>query len=114
MKFKNLSLMLSTCLLASASVSVSAADSGSKPPIADKVQWQETRHGEVVTDDYRWLQKKSDPKVIAIWKAENDYTQAMTDIQALADGLFQEIRAHESQRFIGASQTRSVLLLLAF
>lgn len=43
MKFKNLSLMLSTCLLASASVS--AADSGIQAPIADKVQWQETRHG---------------------------------------------------------------------
>ncbi len=93
MKFKNLSLMLSTCLLASASVGVSAADSDIQAPIADKVQWQETRHGEVVTDDYRWLQKKSDPKVIAYLKAENDYTQAMTaDIQTLADNLFQEIK----------------------
>jgi oligopeptidase B len=62
-------------------------------PIADKVKWQETRHGEVVTDDYRWLQKKEDPKVITYLNAENDYTKAMTSgVQELADKLFTETK----------------------
>ncbi|NHZ94950.1 prolyl oligopeptidase family serine peptidase [Massilia sp. CCM 8734] len=69
-----------------------AADSAA-PPIAAKAAWQETRHGEVVTDDYRWLQKKEDPKVIAHLEAENAYTEAMTrDIAPLADKLFAEIK----------------------
>ena len=35
-----------------------------QPPIAEKTQWMETRHGEAVTDDYRWLPEKSNPAVI--------------------------------------------------
>ncbi|MCY0913654.1 S9 family peptidase [Massilia antarctica] len=69
-----------------------AADSPT-PPVAAKAAWQETRHGEVVTDDYRWLQKKEDPKVIAHLNAENAYTEAMTsDIAPLSDKLFAEIK----------------------
>ncbi len=69
-----------------------AADSAA-PPIAAKAAWQETRHGEVVTDDYRWLQKKEDPKVIAYLDAENAYTEAMTAaIAPLSDKLFAEIK----------------------
>ncbi len=63
-------------------------------PVAAKVPWQEKRHGEIVTDNYRWLQKKEDPKVIAYLNAENAYTEAMTaDIQPLAEKLFQETKA---------------------
>ncbi|MDM5177909.1 S9 family peptidase [Massilia sp. DJPM01] len=69
-----------------------AADSPA-PPVAATAAWQETRHGEVVTDDYRWLQKKEDPKVIAHLNAENAYTEAMTaDIAPLSDKLFAEIK----------------------
>ncbi|MDQ1815415.1 S9 family peptidase [Massilia sp. CCM 9210] len=69
-----------------------AADSPA-PPVAAKAAWQETRHGDVVTDDYRWLQKKEDPKVIAHLNAENAYTEAMTaDIAPLSDKLFAEIK----------------------
>ncbi len=64
------------------------------PPVAAKVPWQEKRHGEIVTDDYRWLQKKDDPNVIAYLNAENAYTATMTaDIQPLAEKLFQETKA---------------------
>ncbi|MBR7746726.1 S9 family peptidase [Undibacterium baiyunense] len=63
------------------------------PPIAAKSNWSEVRHGETVTDDYRWLQKKEDPKVIDYLNAENAYTQAMTSgVQALADKLFAETK----------------------
>ncbi|WP_370662644.1 S9 family peptidase [Massilia frigida] len=69
-----------------------AADSPA-PPVAATAAWQETRHGEVVTDDYRWLQKKEDPKVIAHLNAENAYTEAMAaDIAPLSDKLFAEIK----------------------
>ncbi len=62
-------------------------------PVAAKSSWQETRHGEVVTDDYRWLHKKEDPAVIAYLTAENAYTAAMTaDINPLADKLYGEIK----------------------
>ena len=63
------------------------------PPVAAKSAWQETRHGEVVTDDYRWLHKKTSPDVIAYLNAENAYTDAMTaNIKPLADKLFAEIK----------------------
>ncbi|MBC3874658.1 S9 family peptidase [Undibacterium sp. LX15W] len=63
------------------------------PPVAAKAAWSEVRHGETVTDDYRWLQKKEDPKVIDYLNAENAYTEAMTSgVQALADKLFAETK----------------------
>ncbi|MBC3920227.1 S9 family peptidase [Undibacterium sp. CY18W] len=63
------------------------------PPIAKKVPWQETRHGEVVTDDYRWLQKKENPDVISYLNAENAYTEAMSaDVKPLAEKLYGEIK----------------------
>ncbi len=94
MKIKNLSLIGGGLILASSSVLAQVETTKTMvPPVADKVQWQETRHGEVVTDDYRWLQKKADPKVIDYLKAENAYTAAMTaHIQPAADALFQEIK----------------------
>ncbi|HEX9172317.1 MAG TPA: prolyl oligopeptidase family serine peptidase, partial [Telluria sp.] len=63
------------------------------PPVAAKSAWQETRHGEVVGDDYRWLQNKAKPEVIAHLNAENAYTEAMTaDLKPLADKVFGEIK----------------------
>lgn len=63
------------------------------PPVAAKTAWQETRHGEVVTDDYRWMHKKEQPEVIAHLNAENAYTAAMTaDIKPLAGKLYAEIK----------------------
>ncbi|MBB5371529.1 MULTISPECIES: S9 family peptidase [unclassified Janthinobacterium] len=72
-----------------------AADAPVAPvaPVAAKTAWQETRHGTVVTDDYRWLQKKTDPAVIDYLNAENAYTAAVTaPIQPLADKVFAEIK----------------------
>ena len=62
-------------------------------PVATKTAWQETRHGEVVTDDHRWLHKKQSPEVTAYLNAENAYTEAMTaDIAPLSEKLFAEIK----------------------
>ena len=54
----------SSILLSTLAPSALAADAAATAPIAAKTAWQETRHGTVVTDDYRWLQKKTDPAVI--------------------------------------------------
>ena len=70
-----------------------AAAAAIAPPVAAKTPWQETRHGEVVSDDYRWLQKKEDPAVIAHLTAENKYTEALTaGIKPLASKLYAEIK----------------------
>ena len=64
-----------------------------QPPIAAKTQWMETRHGEQVTDDYRWLHDKKDPAVIDYLNAENAYTAAMTEnIKPFADALYKEFK----------------------
>ncbi|SFF63143.1 oligopeptidase B [Duganella sp. CF458] len=64
-----------------------------QPPLAEKTQWMETRHGEPVTDDYRWLQEKSNPAVIEYLNAENSYTAAMTEgIKPFADALYKEFK----------------------
>ncbi|WP_229483647.1 S9 family peptidase [Massilia horti] len=84
---------LSSVLIGLALVAGSAQAASAAAPVAAKTNWQETRHGEVVTDDYRWLQKKTDPQVIAYLEAENAYTNAETaDIKPLSDKLFAEIK----------------------
>jgi oligopeptidase B len=81
-------------LLASMVLAVSSqAASTATAPVAAKSAWSETRHGEVVSDDYRWMHKKEQPEVIAHLNAENAYTEAMTaDIKPFADKLFAEIK----------------------
>jgi oligopeptidase B len=80
-------------LLLSGLPSAALAADAPVPPVAAKTAWQETRHGTVVTDDYRWLQKKTDPAVIDYLNAENAYTAAVTaPIQPLADKVFAEIK----------------------
>jgi oligopeptidase B len=87
------SMMLSLTAQQSAFAQAAAASAPAVPPIAAKAAWSEVRHGETVTDDYRWLQKKEDPKVIDYLNAENAYTSAMTSgVQALADKLFAETK----------------------
>lgn len=80
-------------VLALLSLSAAAAEPPT-PPVATKGQYLTMRHGEEVTDEYRWLQDKQDPAVLAQLNAENAYTAAMTaDIKPLADKLFTEFKA---------------------
>ncbi len=88
-------LLFAAIALAMCSGAASAASAVTTlaAPVAAKTPWQETRHGEVVTDDYRWMHKKEKPEVIAHLNAENAYTDAMTaDIAPLSDKLFAEIK----------------------
>ena len=85
-------LLAGMVIAISAAPTVLAADTPT-PPVAAKSAWQETRHGEVVTDDYRWLHKKENPEVIAHLNAENAYTEAMTaDLKPLTDKVYAEIK----------------------
>jgi len=88
--FATLSLL---ALSATGTLPVLAADAP-KGPVATKGQYLTIRHGEEITDEYRWLQDKQDPAVIAHLNAENAYTAEMTaGIKPLADELFAEFKA---------------------
>jgi oligopeptidase B len=93
-----LALMTSTTTLAATAPT---------PPIAAKLPWQETRHGEVVTDDYHWLREKTNPKVIAYLKAENAYTQAMTkQLAPLSKKLYGEIKGRMKETDLSVPSRR--------
>jgi len=84
---------LGALILALMTTTSTSAAPAPTPPVAAKHAWQESRHGEIVTDDYHWLREKSNPKVIAYLKAENAYTQAMTkDLAPLAKTLYGEMK----------------------
>jgi len=96
---QTLPIILSALAIGLAGQPASAGDAaGASPaapvaPVAAKTAWQETRHGEVVTDDYRWMHKKEQPEVIAYLNAENAYTAAQTAaIAPLAKKLYSEIK----------------------
>ncbi len=75
---------------------LSAADL--QPPVANRVDHREQRHGATVVDPYFWVRDKSNPEVIRYIEAENAYTAAMTrDIQPFADSLYKEMLGHIKQ-----------------
>lgn len=89
---KPMLVMGGLCMLASAH-SVTAQIVSVAPPVAKKTEWKEVRHGETVTDEYRWLHKKTDPEVISYLNAENAYTEAHAKpFQALTDKVYSEVR----------------------
>jgi oligopeptidase B len=69
-----------------------------QPPIAAKIDHQETRWGQTVHDDYYWMRDKSDPKVIEYLNAENAYTDAVTaGLKPFQDALYKEMLGHVKQ-----------------
>jgi len=65
----------------------------SQPPVAKRVPTNRERHGDVVVDDYAWLQHKDDPAVIAHLEAENAYVETeLAHTESLQTELFEEIR----------------------
>lgn len=77
------------------------------PPVAAKHPREETRHGEVVVDDYYWLREKSNPEVIAYLKAENAYTEAMTkSLAPLTKILYGEIKSRMKETDLSVPKRR--------
>ncbi len=64
------------------------------PPPTEKKPVVDTLHGVLLTDNYRWLEDKTDPKVVEWTKAQHDYTvQFMNATQKNHPGLREEIAA---------------------
>jgi oligopeptidase B len=62
------------------------------PPVANRVDHREERHGATVIDNYFWLRDKNNPAVIEYLKAENAYTDALTkSLKPFEESLYQEM-----------------------
>ena len=69
-----------------------ADQASATPPVAKKVPFTRTHHGDSVDDPYEWLRDKDDPEVIAHLTAENAFTEASTaHLQPLRERIFDEI-----------------------
>lgn len=83
-------------LLIAAVLACVAADPA--PPVAKKVPVERTIHGDTLVDDYRWLQDKKSPDVLAHLAAENAYTKAKTaHLEAFQEALYKETLARIQQ-----------------
>jgi oligopeptidase B len=62
------------------------------PPVAQRIEHREERHGATVIDNYFWLRDKSNPAVIEYLKAENAYTDALTKgLKPFEEALYTEM-----------------------
>ena len=65
------------------------------PPVAKKINTDNTIHGQSLPDDYAWLREKSNPEVAQYLEAENAYTDAlMKPTEALQKQLYDEMVGH--------------------
>ncbi len=63
-----------------------------KPPVAEKIKKELTIHGDTRIDNYYWLNKRDNPKVIDYLKAENEYTkERLKHTEKFQEKLFNEI-----------------------
>lgn len=68
------------------------------PPAARRVPVRRTHHGDIVVDEYAWLEDKENPDTIAFLTAQNAYTEAVTAGQAeLREAIFGEIKARTKE-----------------
>ncbi|NVD45197.1 S9 family peptidase [Qipengyuania atrilutea] len=73
-------------------------DTNAAPPVAEKRDYEYTRHGITISDPYHWMKDPSyptidDEDVLNHLKAENAYFEAkMAPHQALIDTLFEEMK----------------------
>jgi oligopeptidase B len=71
---------------------ISQAGTTDTPPVANRIEHREERHGATVMDNYFWLRDKSNPAVIEYLKAENAYTDALTkNLKPFEDALYTEM-----------------------
>lgn len=69
-----------------------------QPPIADRIPFARTHHGDTIIDEYAWLENKDDPKVIDYLKAENAHTEEATaHLAGLRETIFQEIKTRTQE-----------------
>jgi oligopeptidase B len=69
-----------------------------RPPVAEKIPSELSKHGHIRVDDYYWLKERDNPRVLAYLEAENRYTrEVMAPNQPLVDLLFEEIKGRIKQ-----------------
>lgn len=80
-------------LIAAATLLAGVADDAtSTPPVARKIPWTMTIHGDTILDDYHWLRERDTPEVLAYLRAENAYADAMTArLAGLRQTLYKEM-----------------------
>jgi len=78
------------------------AKPASVPPVATRKAHKEVWHGRTFQDPYFWLREKENPRVLAHLKAENAYTDAMTqDLKPFETALYQEMLGRIKQTDMG-------------
>jgi oligopeptidase B len=74
-------------------VTDTSQDAAATPPVAKKIPFERTHHGDTVIDHYEWLRDKEDPEVIAFLEEQNEYTTAHTDdLAGLRADIYNEIK----------------------
>lgn len=73
-------------------IAAAAAVPTPKPPVAKRADHVQVWHGKKYVDPYFWLREKDTPAVVDYLKAENAYTEAMTqDLKPFQDALYKEM-----------------------
>ena len=97
MKYRLMTLVLTTTLLGA------CADEKSAPPTVEKKPVNLEIHGDVRIDDYFWLNQREDPAVIEYLEAENAYTESvLTGTSGLQERLVEEMRSRIRQDDVSA------------
>lgn len=69
------------------------------PPVASIRPAEIRLHGDLIVDDYAWLEQRDDPQTIAHLEAENAYTRATLEpLQPLIETLYAEMRGRIKER----------------
>lgn len=82
--------------------SVDATAQSFMPPPTPSIPVNDTVHGTVLTDSYRWLENKQDPAVKDWTHAQHNATMKYVKTLPEIQGLEQEIRAYLERDIIGA------------
>jgi oligopeptidase B len=85
-------LMLTFAVISCKQESKEKNMSNTLPPKAKKIERLDTVNGVILKDDYYWLREKESKEVLDYLKAENKYTDAMTEhLKPLQDELYKEM-----------------------
>ena len=97
MKYRLMTLVLTTTLLGA------CAEDKSAPPTVEKRPVKLEIHGDVRIDDYFWLNQRENPAVIEYLEAENAYTESvLTGTSGLQERLVEEMKSRIRQDDVSA------------
>jgi len=72
------------------------------PPLTERIEVTDTLHNILITDNYRWLEDGTDPKVIEWTRAQHDYgVQYINSVQKEHPGLRDELTKYLDRDYYG-------------